>query len=103
MIGSINGIAKYIVIGILAVIAPLILVNFQAQLAILWLMILFALTWDTQGAAEVRPAEVRPAEVRRCFGILIPPPVPFFDAALQDLEMFRVGHGGLRFGGESTA
>ncbi len=49
MISSISGVKKYIVIGILGVVAPLILVNFQAQLAFLWLMILLALTWDTQG------------------------------------------------------
>ncbi len=44
-----KGATKYIVIGILGLIAPLVFANFQVQLSFLWLMILFALTWDTQG------------------------------------------------------
>jgi branched-chain amino acid transport system permease protein len=41
--------ALYAAIGAAALCAPFVLHAYQAQLAFLWLMILFALTWDMQG------------------------------------------------------
>jgi branched-chain amino acid transport system permease protein len=44
-----NNMIKYGVIGIAGILAPIVFANFQVQLGFLWLMVLFALTWDTQG------------------------------------------------------
>lgn len=39
----------YLVIGVLAVAAPLLAPSFHAQLALLWIMITIALSWDVMG------------------------------------------------------
>jgi branched-chain amino acid transport system permease protein len=44
-----SGIAVLVVIGVLGVVAPWLLPTIVTQLAFLWLMILFAVTWDING------------------------------------------------------
>ncbi len=41
--------ALWIAGGALVIAAPFVFHDYQAQLAVLWLMVLFALTWDAQG------------------------------------------------------
>ncbi len=41
--------ATYAIIAVVSLAAPFVFHAYQAQLAFLWLMVLFALTWDAQG------------------------------------------------------
>ncbi len=44
-----NNYVLYAAIGVAALAAPFVFPGFQVQFAFLWLMILFALTWDMMG------------------------------------------------------
>ncbi len=46
---SVKSLALYVTIPVLGIAAPFLFPNYTFQLAVLWMMILFALTWDIMG------------------------------------------------------
>lgn len=49
MTDTVRKILPYVLIGVVSLLAPYLAPNYRIQLALLWMMVLFALTWDLCG------------------------------------------------------